>query len=209
MEHIIAYPLAALIYLIVVLLGFRIGGFVADRMRPVFGYIIPVSFIVISLRYNEIAKEHSLLFGSILVPMIGMLMSAGSKNNKYKTGEWPKAGPLPPTPVVAVPPPSPPPASQPQTVIHYTDKRDQSIRIDNSVKITVGDLNRDSARELLGLPAHFTGQRLENAYEDKIRILDAQAQALPRSDTKSRLLISQHEDRLEQAYEVLKRDKEA
>lgn len=207
MENITNNPLGTALGIVVLIGTILIGGFIGKRLRPLVGYAASIGVIALLMYYSAQMRALSGIVSFSMFFLVGIFLGSGAKTNKYKTGEWPKAQPLPPTPVVVMPPPSPPPAPQPQTIIHYTDNRDQSIRVDNSVKITVGNLNRDSARELLGLPVHFTGQRLENAYEDKIRILDAQAQALPRNDARNRLLISQQEDLLEQAYELIKSEK--
>lgn len=199
-------PLGAVLGVVAILSAIGIGGAVGERMRPNAAYLLSAVLLIGLLLLGRHQGEEGrgiIPFG--LFATLGIFLGAGSKANKYKTGEWPKPKRPKPAPVVAAPPPPPPPSAPvPQTVIHYTDNRDQSIRIDNSVHVTVGAMTPEAARALFGLPMHFTRQRLENAYEDKIRLLDSQAQALPRGDQQSRLLISQKEDQLEQAYKVLR-----
>lgn len=194
------FQVAQILFGIVVL--WKISDYASRRAGVWLGYSVAVLSIGLGIyAWTGPSSGISSLF--FLIFIFGGLAALVAAERVQKQGMSGALKPPKPAPVVAAPPP-PLPAPVPQTIIHYMDNRDQSIRIDNSLRIIAGAMTPEAARALFGLPMHFTQQRLENAYEEKIRLLDSQAQALPRGDQQSRLLISQKEDQLEQAYVILR-----
>ena len=101
---------------------------------------------------------------------------------------------------------SPPPPT-PQTIIHYTDNRDQSIRIDNSVRVRVGALTPDDARELLQLSERFSPRQLNKAYDARRKDLEKQVARLPRGDLDNRRLLTHEQHQVDEAYQLLTHEK--